>query len=285
MFTAKERDAETGLDYFEARYMSSARGRFTSPDPVFASIHRVADPQQWNMYAYARNNPLSIADPTGLDFNLTCNQNNGTTCVGGLQGQTTVAANGKNVFTATDVVMNKQGNAGAGHHDQFGNQYAGSFSQDSGVSFTNTETGTTSSNSRFFAGQKAETDVNGSGALLGGIQGRFNSNCGGSCEAKGSLFDLPGHAGAVANAEKMIGASFEDNFNIFGGHGKSISFRTGEDQLTHIVNHLAGPDAGRQEIHFEGHAPGRDLTNFVLHQVDAIRDSANHQSTREPRLP
>jgi hypothetical protein len=27
------------------------------------------------------------------------------------------------------------------------------------------------------------------------------------------------------------------------------------------------------------------LTNFVLHQVDAIRDSANHQSTREPRLP
>ncbi len=33
-FTGKERDAETGLDYFGARYMSSAQGRFTSPDPL-----------------------------------------------------------------------------------------------------------------------------------------------------------------------------------------------------------------------------------------------------------
>ena len=31
-FTGKERDAETGLDYFGARYMSAAQGRFTSPD-------------------------------------------------------------------------------------------------------------------------------------------------------------------------------------------------------------------------------------------------------------
>ena len=33
-FTGKERDAETGLDYFGARYMSSAQGRWTSPDLV-----------------------------------------------------------------------------------------------------------------------------------------------------------------------------------------------------------------------------------------------------------
>jgi RHS repeat-associated protein len=31
-FTSKERDAETGLDFFESRYYSSAQGRFTSPD-------------------------------------------------------------------------------------------------------------------------------------------------------------------------------------------------------------------------------------------------------------
>ena len=36
-FTSKERDAETGLDYFGARYMSSAQGRFTSPDPLMGS--------------------------------------------------------------------------------------------------------------------------------------------------------------------------------------------------------------------------------------------------------
>jgi RHS repeat-associated protein len=31
--TGKERDAESGLDYFEARHFGSALGRFTSPDP------------------------------------------------------------------------------------------------------------------------------------------------------------------------------------------------------------------------------------------------------------
>jgi RHS repeat-associated protein len=57
-FTGKERDAETGLDYFEARYFSGAQGRFTSPDPVKVTPDRLRDPQQFNLYAYARNNPL-----------------------------------------------------------------------------------------------------------------------------------------------------------------------------------------------------------------------------------
>jgi len=32
-FTGKERDSESGNDYFGARYYSSAMGRFMSPDP------------------------------------------------------------------------------------------------------------------------------------------------------------------------------------------------------------------------------------------------------------
>ena len=69
-FTGKERDAETGLDYFGARYMSSAQGRFTSADPLYIEMHRLADPQQLNLYSYARNNPLKFVDPLGLD--ITC---------------------------------------------------------------------------------------------------------------------------------------------------------------------------------------------------------------------
>jgi RHS repeat-associated protein len=65
-FTSKERDAETGLDYFGARYMSSAQGRFTSPDPMMASAH-VANPQSWNRYTYTLNNPLRYFDPDGLN--------------------------------------------------------------------------------------------------------------------------------------------------------------------------------------------------------------------------
>jgi RHS repeat-associated protein len=71
-FTGKERDSETGNDYFGARYNSSSIGRFISPDPLLNSGHP-SNPQTWNRYSYALNNPLSIIDPTGLyDLVNTC---------------------------------------------------------------------------------------------------------------------------------------------------------------------------------------------------------------------
>lgn len=63
-FAGKERDAETGLDYFGARYYSGAQGRMTSPDAYGVDQHP-EDPQSWNLYAYGRNNPLRFVDPTG----------------------------------------------------------------------------------------------------------------------------------------------------------------------------------------------------------------------------
>src|SRR5262249_57191353 len=65
-FTEKERDVETGLDYFGERYYSSIQGRFTSVDPLGASA-TVANPQSFNRYVYVWNNPLRYVDPDGLD--------------------------------------------------------------------------------------------------------------------------------------------------------------------------------------------------------------------------
>ena len=81
-FTQKERDNETGLDYFLARYYSSTQGRFTSPDeftggpeemyffvddaaenPTFYA--ELDNPQSLNKYQYTYNNPLRYTDPTG----------------------------------------------------------------------------------------------------------------------------------------------------------------------------------------------------------------------------
>jgi RHS repeat-associated protein len=71
--TGKERDAETNLDYFEARYFSGAQGRFTSPDPYNVILQANSDefnaylsqPQNWNKYVYTWNNPLRYVDPDG----------------------------------------------------------------------------------------------------------------------------------------------------------------------------------------------------------------------------
>jgi len=61
-FTGYERDAETGLDFAQARYFSSTEGRFTSADSLLGSL---ANPQSLNRYAYVVNNPLNSTDPTG----------------------------------------------------------------------------------------------------------------------------------------------------------------------------------------------------------------------------
>jgi RHS repeat-associated protein len=71
-FTGKERDSESGLDNFGARYNASSMGRFMTPDPLLNS-GRPGSPQTWNRYSYALNNPLKIVDPTGLyNLNNTC---------------------------------------------------------------------------------------------------------------------------------------------------------------------------------------------------------------------
>ena len=74
-YTGKERDAESGNDYFGARYYASTMGRFMSPDwsakeePVpYATMN---DPQSLNLYAYVRNNPLRGVDPDGHEYLIT----------------------------------------------------------------------------------------------------------------------------------------------------------------------------------------------------------------------
>ena len=67
--TGKERDSESGNDYFGARYYASTMGRFLSPDwsakedPV--PYAQLDDPQSLNLYSYVRNNPLTRVDADG----------------------------------------------------------------------------------------------------------------------------------------------------------------------------------------------------------------------------
>jgi RHS repeat-associated protein len=69
-FTGKERDSETGLDYFGARYYRSRIGRFTTVDPSLTINENQANPERWNRYAYGLNNPLKLIDEDGRDVSI-----------------------------------------------------------------------------------------------------------------------------------------------------------------------------------------------------------------------
>jgi RHS repeat-associated protein len=66
-FTGKERDTESGNDYFGARYYASSMGRFSSPDPSGLFFADPTNPQSLNLYSYVYNNPLINIDPSGME--------------------------------------------------------------------------------------------------------------------------------------------------------------------------------------------------------------------------
>jgi RHS repeat-associated protein len=66
-FTGQIRDAETGMDFFNARYFTAPLGRFNSTDPHTLTAVHLINPQRWNMYAYGLDNPLTYVDPNGKD--------------------------------------------------------------------------------------------------------------------------------------------------------------------------------------------------------------------------
>lgn len=119
-FTGKERDSESGNDYFGARYFGSSLGRFMSPDDPFAD-QRTGDPQSWNLYSYVRNNPLTFDDPDGhacvqgSDGTFHDDNSGGQSCADASQPQV-VQVNAKappaievfavNLFNAVDNVAN-----------------------------------------------------------------------------------------------------------------------------------------------------------------------------------
>lgn len=68
-YTSKERDPESGLDDFGARYYTSNLGRFVTPDwdakPIDVPYATFGNPQSLNLYSYVQNNPTTIGDPDG----------------------------------------------------------------------------------------------------------------------------------------------------------------------------------------------------------------------------
>lgn len=171
LFTGKERDSESGLDDFPARYYTSSMGRWMTPDLVGGHLE---DPQTLNRYAYVRNNPTSLTDPTGLDFYLNCTQTSDT-CQGGHVGTTTTTtdANGNTTSTFNPTVVTS-----ASLQDPNSGNTA--TVNENGVQIT---TGGQTYQGTFISNTPA-ADVQGSGQLQD-FSFHINGNCGGSCFTSG----------------------------------------------------------------------------------------------------
>jgi RHS repeat-associated protein len=79
-FTGKERDTETGLDMFGARYYGSSLGRFMTPDwaakPISVPYANFGNPQSLNLYSYVENNPETLVDTDGHEISYADNLRN-----------------------------------------------------------------------------------------------------------------------------------------------------------------------------------------------------------------
>jgi RHS repeat-associated protein len=82
LFTGKDRDSQSDLDYFGARYYNSTMGRFMSPDPSGLVYADPTNPQTLNLYGYVAGNPLSHIDPSGLALQYICSTTPGDATYG-----------------------------------------------------------------------------------------------------------------------------------------------------------------------------------------------------------
>jgi RHS repeat-associated protein len=248
-FTGKERDTESNLDYFEARYVSSALGRFLSTDPLGGHVE---DPQTTNRYSYARNNPIAITDPTGMDFYLSCTQASAT-CQKDSAGHLVLGQSGKDGFQPTVVTSASLQDPHSGNSATV---------NENGVLITSN--GQTSQG--IFINNTPAADISGSGKLDG-----FSFHVDSSDEKKGTLsageFTFNGNRDQTRETLDKRGAfrSILDRRFLFGKspdeleyHHNSTQHRFGSGPSPH----LSVPDEPKNNVpthggfHVDRDAPG-----------------------------
>jgi len=271
MFTAKERDSETGLDYFGARYMSSAQGRFTSPDPGGGHLE---DPQTLNRYAYARNNPLRFTDSTGLDFYLDCKEESDT-CHNGNVGNWHNNEKGKLTFEQTRVQGDENGN---NLTDQHGVAYEGNFDKN-GFHFSSGDKNYTGE----FAAGTDPTTLKGAG-LFKDFTGVFSSNGLNTNVAQGVLRGTAEQFRTLLKA--MVGPN--PGFDVLDGlfHPGTTQFRGGNDNGPDPHLSFNPASGGVQGFHFDGAYPYGDLVGFGEHSGSVLKYSMQKLfGTPAPSIP
>jgi hypothetical protein len=249
-------------------------GRFMSPDELGGHLD---NPQTLNKYSYVENNPLSLTDPTGLDFSLGCAQNNGTTC----QGGNTYYQDKNGNYQQTVVKSDSKGNL----TDQSGNSYTANVSG-AGVSFTG---GASNGALGTFINGTNPTTINGSGGLSGFTFNFTYSEASNGITAGGS-FTYSGNADSAAKA--LQGAGFthywEDRLNgehpSVKGVYNAVDYRSAGDPKDgansgHFTLHVPVGQSGPSsvgDLHLGEHNPYTTVPGFLDHAQEVIKHHLDH---------
>jgi RHS repeat-associated protein len=163
-FTGKERDAESGLDNFGARYMASTMGRFMSPDwseqPDTVPYAEFENPQTLNQYSYGRNSPMVYNDPDGHDVNV-CSDGKCTLMSNDAYTAAQKGNGSLNVPTLDQVGMNGNGSG----------QFNSTNITDSSGNSVGTATYVSNGGADFYANRNGINNLAMTGATIGSVKG------------------------------------------------------------------------------------------------------------------
>ena len=273
-FTGKERDSESGLDNFGARYYASSLGRFMTPDPMGGHQE---DPQTLNKYAYVRNNPTTLTDPTGLDSYLQCQQAS-STCASQTVGrdkdgnaQTALVqgvTNSDKSFTATLIGnANPDGSGGLVDKTTGTGAYTASVNGD-GVQFSNN--GGQSSSSGVFVNGTPQTTFQDAGFANGGALSGFSFTLTNSKmeanQTEAGFFSFRGTVDQAGQALEAAGfgyhtAGFDLGSNEYRSSGQPGTganaghFAVNRYHPLSLINPLFGVPTTLGNMHFGEHNP------------------------------
>ena len=204
-------DITTTTALTQARHLGVNSGRFLSPDVFWKDTH-VADPQSWNLYAYARNNPLRYTDPTGqnatVSSSCTTDSNNDTTCNVSVSASFAIYAQ-----SGSGLTQDQMNSAASTLQSSIQNAWSGSFTQD-GVSYN-----VSTSVSVSVVGSESDAMKSGAQNVIGISNGNASATADSYVQPKG------------------LGAA------LFGGPDKGVwNINNLGDTAAHEFTHLLGVD-------------------------------------------
>jgi RHS repeat-associated protein len=224
-FTGKERDTESGLDYFGARYYSNGLGRFMTSDPKGLALRHLLNPQKFNKYSYVLNNPMSLVDPNGMEeVTMQLNAFIQKDSVGGFRGDNRSFSSNMNASSRVSVTVRVETDPAKNH----GNPMIGKPDVKVGTTHLNLTGSEKTSSGPKIPQVTATQDKNGNVTVnvQESMRNPFTPPGSGSIQANVNMTVNQDATKAEVSGSISGSPSFESNFSVDGGATQNLPLQT-----------------------------------------------------------